>query len=30
MKRKVDMRENLFFVFGSLARAIARTAQKDL
>jgi MarR family transcriptional regulator, organic hydroperoxide resistance regulator len=30
MKRKVDMRENLFFVFGSLARAIARTVQKDL
>jgi DNA-binding MarR family transcriptional regulator len=30
MKREVDMRENLFFVFGSLARAIARTAQKDL
>jgi DNA-binding MarR family transcriptional regulator len=30
MKRKADMRENLFFIFGSLARAIARTAQKDL
>lgn len=30
MKREVDMRENLFFVFGSLTRAIARTAQKDL